>query len=83
MLQIESGNGALKRIFGCQKDDRRRRKFHTENLNNLYSSSNIIRIIKSRRVRCVGHVACMGVDKRIQRTVVTERKRRQYITWNT
>jgi len=35
-------------------------KLHNEELNDLYSSSNIIRVIKSRRVRWVGHVARMG-----------------------
>jgi hypothetical protein len=35
------------------------RKLHNEELHNLYSSSNIIRRIKSRRMRWAGHVACM------------------------
>jgi hypothetical protein len=39
------------------------RKLHNEELRDLYSSSSIIRIIKSRRMRRVGHVARMG-DKR-------------------
>jgi hypothetical protein len=36
------------------------RKLHNEELHNLYSSSNIIRIMKSRRMRWAGHVARMG-----------------------
>jgi hypothetical protein len=36
------------------------RKFHNEELHSFYSSPNIIRVIKSRRIRWVGHVACMG-----------------------
>ena len=36
------------------------RKLHDEKLNDLYSSPNIIRVIKSRRMRWAGHVACMG-----------------------
>jgi hypothetical protein len=36
---------------------------HTEELHNLYSLSNIIRIIKSRGVKLAGHVACMGTKK--------------------
>jgi hypothetical protein len=35
------------------------RKLHIEELNDLYSSPNIIQVIKSRRMRCTGHVACM------------------------
>jgi len=33
---------------------------HNEELHNLYTSSNIIMVIKSRRIMCAGHVACMG-----------------------
>jgi hypothetical protein len=36
------------------------RKVHNDELHNLYTSSDIIRIVKSMRMRCVGHVACMG-----------------------
>jgi hypothetical protein len=36
------------------------RKIHNEELNDLYSSPNIIRVIKSRSLRWVGHLACMG-----------------------
>jgi hypothetical protein len=36
------------------------RKLHNEEMHDLYFSPNIIRIIKSRRMRCVGHVALMG-----------------------
>ena len=36
------------------------RKLHNEELNDLYCSPNTVRVIKSRRMRWVGHVACMG-----------------------
>jgi len=36
------------------------RKLHNEELSDLYCSPNIIQVIKSRRMRCVGHVVCMG-----------------------
>ena len=52
----------LRRIFGHKKDEVRGewRKPHNEELNDLYSSPNIVRVIKSRRKRWVGHVAPMG-----------------------
>jgi hypothetical protein len=47
----------LRRIFGPNRDEVTRDwiKLHNEELHNLYSSSNIIRIIKSRRTRCSTH----------------------------
>jgi hypothetical protein len=39
------------------------RKLHNEELHNLWSSLSIIRIIKSRRMRCAGHVARMGGEE--------------------
>jgi hypothetical protein len=55
-------NRVLRRIFGPKKDDvtGEWRKLRNEDLNDLYSSSNIIRMIKSRRMRWAGHVARMG-----------------------
>jgi hypothetical protein len=55
-------NRALKRIFGPKrgKVKRERRQLHNEELNDLYSSPNIIRVMKSRRMRWAGHVAHMG-----------------------
>jgi hypothetical protein len=53
----------LRRIFGPKKDEVMGgwRKLHNEELNKLYSSPSIIRMIRSRRMRCAGHVARMGV----------------------
>jgi len=55
----------LKRIFGPKWDKviREWRKLHNEELNNLYSSPNIVWVIKSRRLRWAGHVVDMG-DRR-------------------
>jgi hypothetical protein len=52
-------NSVLRRIFGTKKDDvtGEWRKLHNEELNVLYSSPNIVRVLKSRRMRWAGHVA--------------------------
>jgi hypothetical protein len=49
-------NRVLRRMFGLKRDEMTRdwRKIHNEELHNLYSSPNIIRMIKSRRTKCVG-----------------------------
>jgi hypothetical protein len=55
-------NKVLRRIFGPKRDEVTGgwRKLHNEELPDLYSSPSIIRIIKSKRMRWVGHVARMG-----------------------
>jgi hypothetical protein len=55
-------NRVLRRIFGPKRDEVTRgwRKLHNEELHNLYSSPNIIRMAKSRRMRFSGTVARMG-----------------------
>jgi hypothetical protein len=56
-----SENRGLRRIFGPKREeDGSCRKLHNDELHNLYSSPNIVRVIKSRRMRWVGHVARMG-----------------------
>ena len=46
------------------------RKLHNEELNDVYSSPNIVRAIKSRRMRWVGHVARMGEVRVVYRVLV-------------
>ena len=52
----------LRRISGPKRDDATSewRKLHNEELNDLFSSPNIVRVIKSRRMKWAGHVARMG-----------------------
>jgi len=55
----------LRRIFEPRRDEVRGewRRLHNEELNDLYSSTNIVRVIKWRRMRWVGHVAHMGKER--------------------
>jgi len=46
------------------------RKLHNQKLNNLYSSPNIVRVIKSRRMSCAGHVACVGEGRGLYTVLV-------------
>jgi len=46
------------------------RSLHNEELNYLYCSPNIVRVIKSRRMRWAGHVAFMGEEKGVYRVLV-------------
>ena len=61
-----SKNRVLRRIFGPEGDKvtGEWRKLHIEELNDLYCSPNIIRVIKSRRMRWAGHVACVWGEER-------------------
>jgi hypothetical protein len=58
-------NRVLRRILGPKKDEVTGgwRKLHNEKLHNLYSSPNIIRMIKLRIMRLAGYVARMGISK--------------------
>jgi len=58
-------NMVLRRIFGPRREEvmGERRRLHNEELNDLYSPPNIVRVIKSRRMRWAGHVARMGEER--------------------
>jgi hypothetical protein len=65
-------NEVLRRIFGPKKDEvtGEWRKFHNEELHNLYSSPDIIRQVKSRRMWWAGHVARMGEEIKVYKVLV-------------
>jgi hypothetical protein len=64
-------NRVLRRIFGPKREeDGSWRKLHNDELHSLYSLPNIVRVIKSRRMRWAGHVACMGEGRGIYRVLV-------------
>jgi hypothetical protein len=65
-------NKVLRRIFGPKRDEvtGEWRKLHNEELHNLYSSPDVIRQVKSRRMRWVGHVARMGEERKVYKVLV-------------
>ena len=72
-------NMVLRRVFGLKRGEvtGKWRKLHNEELNDLYSLPNIVRVVKSRRMRWAGHVARMGNVRVVHRVLVgkPERKR--------
>jgi hypothetical protein len=65
-------NRVLRRIFGPKRDEVTGdwRKLHNEELHNFYSSPDIIRQVKSRRMRWAGHVGCMGEERIVYNVLV-------------
>jgi hypothetical protein len=64
-------NRVLRRIFGPKREeDGSWRKLHNDELHGLYSSPNIVRGIKSRRMRWAGHVARMGEGRGAYRVLI-------------
>jgi len=74
-------NMVLRRIFGPRRDEGTGewRKLHNEELNDLCTSPNILRVITSRRMRWAGHVARMGEERQVYRFLMgkQEGKRKQ------
>jgi hypothetical protein len=69
------------RIFGPKRNEvaGSSRRLHSEELRNLYASPNIISVIKSRRVRWEGHVACMGEMRSAYIILVGKPERKNYL----
>ena len=65
-------NRVLRRVFGPKKDEvtGEWRKLHNEELNDLYSLPSSVRVVKSKRMRWVGHVARMVEDRGVHRVLV-------------
>jgi hypothetical protein len=65
-------NRVLRTVFGPKRDEvmEEWRKLHSEELHNLYSSPDIIRQVKSRRMMWVGHVTHMGEKRKVYKVLV-------------
>ena len=65
-------NRVLRRVFGPKRDEvtGEWRKLYNEELRDLYSLPNIVRVVKSRRMRWAGHVARMGEGRGVYRVLV-------------
>ena len=65
-------NRVLRRVFGPKRDEvtGEWRKLHNEDLSDLYFIPNIVRVVKSRRMRWAGHVVCMWVGRDVHRVLV-------------
>ena len=65
-------NRVLRRVFGPKRDEvtGEWRKLHNQELRDLYSLPNIVRVVKSRRMRWAGHVARMGEGRGAHRILV-------------
>jgi len=74
-------NRVLRRIFGSKRDEitGEWRKLNNEELNNLYSSPNTVRVIKSRRMRWAGHLALVGERRGVYSILVGNLKERVHL----
>ena len=65
-------NRVLRRVFGSKRDEvtGEWRKLQKEKLRDIYSLPNIVRVVKSRRMRWAGYVACMGAGRGVHRFLV-------------
>ena len=65
-------NRVFRRLFGPKRDEvtGERRKLHKEALRDLYTLPNIVRVVKSRRMRSAGHVVRMGERRGVHRILM-------------
>ena len=73
-------NRVLRRVFGPKRDEVTRgwRKLHNEELRDLYSLPNIVRVVKSTKMRLAGHVARMGEGRVVQSVLVGNLRERDH-----
>jgi len=74
-------NRVLRRIFGPRRDEvmGKWRRLHNEELNDLYSSPNNVRVIESRRTIWAGHAACIGEERGVYRVLVGKPDRKSLL----
>jgi hypothetical protein len=72
-------NRVLRRVFGPRRDEVTGEwgKLHNEELSDLYSLPNIVRVVKSRRMRWAGHVVHMGEGRGVHRVLVGKPDRKR------
>jgi len=71
-LREERRLRVLRRVFGPKREEVTREwgKLHNEELSDLYFLPNIVRVVKSRRMRWAGHVARMGEERGVHRVLL-------------
>jgi hypothetical protein len=74
-------NRVLRTVFGPKRDEitGEWRKLHNEELSDLYSLPNIVRVVKSRRMRWAGHVARMAEGRSVYRVLVGKSEGRRQL----
>ena len=74
-------NRVLRRIFGPKRDEvtGEWRKLHNEELNDLYSSPNVVLVIKSRRMRWAAHVGRIGEKRGVYSVLVGKREEKAHL----
>jgi hypothetical protein len=82
VVTLREGHGlrvfenSVLRIFGSKREeDGSWRKLHNDELHSLYSSTNIFRVIKLRRMSWAGHVACVGEGRGVYRILIGRHER--------
>ena len=77
------GNRVMRSLFGCKRNQvtGEWRSLQHEELNDLYSSSYIIWVIKSRRMRWAGYIACMGEKRDVYRVLVGKPEGKRPLGW--